>query len=64
LHETVFTAGAEYDVRARLGEGLRELDSEPARRAGHDRHAPVETEAVEYRDHPESFLRSGSLSLT
>src|SRR5271170_7510558 len=58
LHEAVFTPGAEHDVRACLGEGPRELDSEPARRASHDRHAPVETEAIEYRDHPESSPRS------
>jgi hypothetical protein len=58
LREAVFTPGAEHDVRAGLGQGLRELDSEPARRAGHDRHAPVESEAIEYRNHPESSPRS------
>ena len=45
--EAIGPAGAEHDVGTRLGQALGEGDAEPGGRAGHDRHATVESEEVE-----------------
>ena len=47
VRQPVHAAGAERDVGARLGEGLRERDAQPAGRAGDDGDLAVEPESIE-----------------